>query len=401
MRRRRRGRAWRRVQLLCKGFREKLRRMYIRVVRMLQRVFLAIAGDFRFFFGVYLPLKNLQNRGFTMNYEGGHIRSFARCIAIALLLGFLPTIASAYTLVLRDGRRVEIPNNFTVSQSTLTYEISPGFQKTLLLDSIDIPATERINNEPAGAFLKRTAASTPAISREPARRAITNRDLESFKQKRLQNEAAYDRRRKELGLPSMEETRREAQAEADRAFDQILEIRSRQAESESYWRSRASELRAEIAATNARIDFVRARLNEIPVGPAFGVFSTALPFGLTGHSRFGNTFPRQSHRPLVFSARGAGPQIRGRIGIGRGHFRSHIRINPAPRFHGARRGFSGFPLLPVLSIPFQDYDSSYERSELIVQLDELLSHRAGLQARWRDLEDEARRAGVAPGWLRP
>jgi hypothetical protein len=38
---------------------------------------------------------------------------------------------------------------------------------------------------------------------------------------------------------------------------------------------------------------------------------------------------------------------------------------------------------------------------LITQLDDLLGKRAALQARWRDLEEEARRAGAYPGWLRP
>jgi len=38
---------------------------------------------------------------------------------------------------------------------------------------------------------------------------------------------------------------------------------------------------------------------------------------------------------------------------------------------------------------------------LFIQLNDLLSQRAGMQARWRDLEEEARRAGAYPGWLRP
>ncbi|HJX91038.1 MAG TPA: hypothetical protein VJ372_11110 [Pyrinomonadaceae bacterium] len=40
------------------------------------------------------------------------------------------------------------------------------------------------------------------------------------------------------------------------------------------------------------------------------------------------------------------------------------------------------------------------KQELLSELDQLLAQRAGLQARWRDLEDEARRSGAYPGWLR-
>jgi hypothetical protein len=48
----------------------------------------------------------------------------------------------------------------------------------------------------------------------------------------------------------------------------------------------------------------------------------------------------------------------------------------------------------------QAYDYSYERGALIMQFNELAATRAGLNAAWRELEDEARRAGASPGWLR-
>jgi hypothetical protein len=52
-------------------------------------------------------------------------------------------------------------------------------------------------------------------------------------------------------------------------------------------------------------------------------------------------------------------------------------------------------------LPYQGYDIGYERSSLIARLDELVGRRAGLSARWRELEEQARRAGAMPGWLRP
>lgn len=338
-----------------------------------------------------------------MVFEVTPTRIFVRYIATVLLLGLLTIVVNAYTIVLRDGRRLEIPNNFTVSKMTLTYEISPGFQKTVLLDSIDIAATERANNEPLGSFLKQGRNKTvtvPAPIQKQSQRSITNRDLETFRQTRVENEAAYERRRRELGLPSLEEIRRAAEVEGDRGRERLIAMRSQEADAESYWRSRASALRSEIAAINARIDFVRARLNETPDGSAFGVFTTALPFGLVGQSRFRSTGQKPFQQPLVFSARQGTPQIRGGVRFGGGHTRGRVLINPVHRLQRSR-GFPVFAPVQLLSIPFQNYDYSYERSELIVQLDELLSHRAGLQARWRDLEEEARRAGAYPGWLRP
>ncbi|MEJ7710764.1 MAG: hypothetical protein WKF84_13075 [Pyrinomonadaceae bacterium] len=51
------------------------------------------------------------------------------------------------------------------------------------------------------------------------------------------------------------------------------------------------------------------------------------------------------------------------------------------------------------SVPYNN--QSYESGSLTLQLQELETARAGLHARWRALEDEARRAGASPGWLRP
>jgi hypothetical protein len=58
--------------------------------------------------------------------------------------------------------------------------------------------------------------------------------------------------------------------------------------------------------------------------------------------------------------------------------------------------------VPLLGSTYADnsfYDD--DRETLTRRLRELELERAGLQARWRLLEDEARRAGASPGWLRP
>ena len=79
-------------------------------------------------------------------------------------------------------------------------------------------------------------------------------------------------------------------------------------------------------------------------------------------------------------------------------------MNRGGRFHrGGRggRGFSSFVDGSLLAVPFQSWDNNLQQAELVSELDELLTQQAGLQARWRDLENEARTAGAYPGWLRP
>src|SRR5712664_2089790 len=125
-----------------------------------------------------------------------HLRSALRNLtATVLLLLACAVTASAYTLVFRDGRRLEIPSEFTLTRTTLTYESSPGFSKTMQLILIDVAATERANHEAPGSFFKH-AEETPTVTQpapQPApqaRRTLTNRDLAAVRQRAGLREAA-------------------------------------------------------------------------------------------------------------------------------------------------------------------------------------------------------------------
>src|SRR5215213_7348783 len=148
-------------------------------------------------------IPKITNRGGVMNLH----RSFFAVVFLALTV----SVVNAYTVVMRDGRRVEIPNEFTVTNSTLTYEAGNGIQITIQLNAVDIAATERANSEAQGSFrMKANAPKVPveAISqtrRASAVRKITNADLEKYRTARVESE----KRRQELGLPSLEERQRE------------------------------------------------------------------------------------------------------------------------------------------------------------------------------------------------
>src|SRR4051794_3071600 len=172
-----------------------------------------------------------------------------RVFFAVVFLALTVSAVNAYTVVMRDGRRVEIPNEFTVTNSTLTYEVSNGFQVTMQLNTVDIAATERANGEPTGSLLQKAAApkSVPKALQTQARagRSITNQDLEVYRKARVENEA----RRQELGLPTLEDRQREVAAIEDRTMEQVRNMR---AQEEAYWRSRADALRAEMAANEAQ-----------------------------------------------------------------------------------------------------------------------------------------------------
>jgi hypothetical protein len=288
---------------------------------------------------------------------------------------------------MRDGRRIEIPDVFTVTNSTLTYEAARGFQITIQLSTVDIAATERANGEPRGSLMQK--ASAPEIvpqsrqRRSSASRSITNQDLEGYRQARIQSEIAYEKRRKELGLPTAQQQRLESAAIVDRTHQQLLEMQAKQQNTEEYWRGRASDLRTEMASVDAQIGYARGRLAELPENGSFNGLSTVMPYG------------------------GLYPQYGGVSVITRtGPLSYYGRIYPGQNPYGRRqraRGWNPYNTWPygnVLALPNQSYDTSWERTELIGKLNDLEMQRAGLRSRWRDLEEEARRAGAYPGWLR-
>jgi hypothetical protein len=340
-----------------------------------------------------------------------------RGTAVLTVLLVLSVAANAYTVIMRGGKRIEIPSHFTLTPSTLTYEVSPGVQVTLATAAIDVAETEKANNELPGSFLRRvrsassestaTEVGVSAPSANPPVRTITNHDLEATAQRRRASESAYENRRKQLGLPTVEESRRQAAAESAAIMNRLDEVRAADKESENYWRGRASALRTETAALDAELNYVRRQLDETASANLNGSFTSmsgGLPFGLFGsfgsRGQFGRGgFGRPvTHRPLVFGSPRNGSQVI--VGAGRGATGARVFTNPLgfPRSHQVYSPV----LAPNITIfgSTSAYDTSFERNWLITRFNELAAARAGLNARWRELEDEARRAGVPPGWLR-
>jgi hypothetical protein len=358
-----------------------------------------------------------------MHARHSNCRNVVRVVSLVAFLLTVSMVANAYIVVMRGGKRIEIPSHFTVTNSTLTYEVSPGVQITLATAAIDIAATEVANKELPGSFLRRihpvlgdsNARAEVKVSPRPANtsaRTINNRDLESTAQRRRASESAYENRRKQLGLPSVDESRRQAAEESALIMIQLEQARAADKESESYWRGRASALRTETAALDAELNYIRSQLDETAfanLGGSFTTVTSGVPFGLFGsfgsfrsHEQFGRVgFGPPNRRPLVFGPPRHDPQPTGQVGFGGGATRGRVFINPL----GFRRSHPvSSPLFGSNIAIFGStsaYDTSFERNWLITRFNELAATRAGLNARWRELEDEARRAGAPPGWLRP
>jgi len=369
------------------------------------------------------------------------MRLIATCL---LLLVLLPSSAAAYTLVMRGGRRVEIAEGFRLSGAQLTYEAAPGVSVTLPLDLVDVAETERANNEPAGSFFRRAAAARgsqgrpaagaqdgPTATTPRATPTLTNRELEPVRRTRVESERAYERRRAELGLPSAEEARRRDQEDERAMRERARRQDEEDADGEGYWRGRAAALREEAGALDAEIDYLRGLLAEtsgnssagfssssglaagaltVVADPRFhfgrGGFPTNLPTGTAYarnpanallHDFGGNRSGRsRSGATLGFNVNGG---TRAGFGYSKRNSRAPFsRRLPRGRFAHQRSVFFAPGFVGIVA-PF-DYASA-DSSALATRLRLLEGARAGLAARWRRLEEDARRAGAPPGWLRP
>jgi hypothetical protein len=301
--------------------------------------------------------------------------------------------ASAYTLVLRDGQRIEVPPVFVLTKTTLTYEAAPGINKTLQLSLIDVAATERVNNQTPGSFFKQPAPPAQVVSAapvtRPAARTLTNIDLEASRLRRIESEKIYEKRRIELGLPSIEETRRRQALEEESTLALARQRAAEQARDEAYWRGRASALRGEIEAVDAQINYLQGRLGgnrNLPL-IAYGSVATVSTFG-------GRSFDRGRTRNLgtVMSPRVGAPN-RALINTGVGPIRPRNQLQPSIGFGSPFVSPYAFPVQPFV------YGDSYERAGLSDNLNNLLVRRAGLDSLWRELEHDARIAKVPQVWL--
>src|SRR6266850_5074031 len=112
------------------------------------------------------------------------LRLVTKFLCVCALLIGLANAAVAYTIVFRDGHTVEAPPVFSLTTTTLTYEAAPGISRTVQLILIDVPATERVNNEAPGSFFKHAERqpvnSAVALARR-AQRTLTNLDLEPIR----------------------------------------------------------------------------------------------------------------------------------------------------------------------------------------------------------------------------
>jgi hypothetical protein len=262
----------------------------------------------------------------------------SKTLLATLFFLLLPAAADAYTLVLRSGRQVNIPEDFRVTPAAVIYEASPGFSVTVWLANLDVAATERANAEPAGSFAKRIkqepgdGAATPAqgdvkSERRAGPKVITNKDLEPSRLRREAQEEEYERTRRARGMPSKQELQRRIE-EQDRRLRELSQ------------ESEAERAEAELESVRSELVNVRQELNELGLSLSRQAEDYAPAYA------YPNYYPYYYAPPVVIINRFP---FGHRGGFGRGHF--------LPRPRG-----SAWPYSPWQGQPFPTFGRPHSNS---------------------------------------
>lgn len=247
------------------------------------------------------------------------------------------------------------------------------------------------------------AQTTPNTKK--ARKTVTNADLEKFRQKRLQAEKDYRENYKRLGMPSPEELE-QREAERQRWLTEYSrQARAAREQNENYLQARADELKVQIAAIDAQINYLGAQVsgNQSPYkgGTLWSPSSLngAVIVGVGNGYGYGYGYRNN----VIGIRRGGLPQRSIYVGPNTqtvrnyansfpttGDIRNQIYGTYSPQNNFPRRsGYRGGYVAP------QIYGGAYDNSgDFASRLSYLQQQRAALVAEWQALEEEARRAGV-------
>jgi hypothetical protein len=274
----------------------------------------------------------MSTRGLARRFASASGFTYGRVFAVviaALLVFLLPAAAGAYTLVLRSGRQVNVPGDFRVTPAAVIYETSPGFFVTVWLANVDTAATEKANAEPAGSFVRRikqetdetvppTTPESVKAERLPARRVVTNRELEPLRLRREAQEAEYERTHRARGMPSKEELRQRIEEQDRRLRELTLQMQAERAEAE------AESLRSEV-------DNVRRELNDLNLRLSQQSGAYVNVYASPSYDPYYN--PYYYAPPVQFIDRFHSDR---RDGFGRGHFgpRAPVRVWPYTPWQG-------------------------------------------------------------------
>ncbi len=222
------------------------------------------------------------------------------------------------------------------------------------------------------------------------RKNITNASLEKYRLERLKNEADYRANYKKRGLPSPAELALR-EAEERKNLDEYTEkSRVQRQQTEANFQVRMNAIRAEIAATDAEINYLRGQILRMPkrqtyISLAYPIFNYVQPntIYVAGNNNYAGQTANVRTTPNVriYQNYLNGNYANISVGIGYKNWYGNVNVN-----YGSPYYYSGY------AFPYRVEQQNYERQELVLRISSLEQQRAGLFVRRNLLDEEVRRA---------
>lgn len=306
-------------------------------------------------------------------------------VALSLVV-LLPLITQAYTLVLKDGRRVEVREKYRIVNEIGVFTLPEGNRFSVSLDKINVSATELANGESEGAFVKNAVEPAkigdntsnsdkpvvdedPIASSRPMARKITNSDFERYKVRReemMKESANKANAKNQANGPTNGSANNSpntppsaptlTQADKDAAF--LADYRQKEKNKEEYWHTRAKTLLTEMRVQEEQINSLQAQIEDSrrfqPPASSVSVYNAPAPY---------------------------------------------VYPYPGVRIGGVPIGVGGYPSSGG-SVVVINQDQGGRGRTLQERLVDLKLRYQETIVRYQEMCEEARRDGALPGWLR-
>ena len=284
-------------------------------------------------------------------------------LAAFLVVASWTASASAYTVILKDGRRLEVQENYRIVNDIAVFVLADGKRFSVSVNNVDIAKTEMANHQGIGEFVQRAGAPLPILdsdvpavkptpamkdktavarAKTPITRTLVNSDFETYKQRR--GDSKKDKN-PTPETPPASEVAAAAPAFQPLPIDPVLDRKS-----ETYWRERARPLLTEMAVQEELIGILQNQLSQLEANRGRGQ---------TSYSTI------QTPGGVVINGNG-------------GYY------NPGSTV-----------LIPQTNTSGQDFETKVRERLMEARL-----NLTAVQIRYNALTEEARRAGVPPGWTR-
>ena len=172
------------------------------------------------------------------------------CSFLAVLL--IPLLLSAYTIVMKNGQRIEARGRYVVEGNVAKFTDASGRQRQVPVGEIDVVATERAN---AAAATTIPAPRVAEAKRGP--RIWTNDDIERLvRGERINVVGSITASGAEPAAAAEQATSAEAEAAATPA--QEAQPQKPKEQTPEYWQERAKPMREELAKVDQQLQQLRS-----------------------------------------------------------------------------------------------------------------------------------------------